>query len=57
MNEHDKEKFKVNMALIKNCLDGIDNDKLRTENLIKTEVSVIRQLIKELEEMVGQKKW
>ena len=52
MNEHDKEKFKVNMALIKNCLDGIDNDKLRTENLIKTEVSVIRRLIKELEEMV-----
>ena len=52
MNEHDKEKFRVNMALIKNCLDGIDNDKLRTENLIKTEVSVIRRLIKELEEMV-----
>lgn len=56
MNEHDKEKFRVNMALIKNCLDGIDNDKLRTENLIKTEVSVIRRLIKELEEMVEAEK-
>ena len=56
MNEHDKKKFRVNMALIKNCLDGIDNDKLRTENLIKTEVSVIRRLIKELEEMVEAEK-
>ena len=56
MNEHDKEKFRVNMALIKNCLDGIDNDKFRTENLIKTEVSVIRRLIKELEEMVEAEK-
>ncbi len=41
MNEHDKGKFRVNMALIKNCLDGLDDDRLQTDNLIKAEVGEI----------------
>lgn len=52
MEDSKKEKIKGDIAWIKNCLDGIENDKLRTEELVKTEARIIRKLITEIETLV-----
>lgn len=52
MNERAKEKFNLNMRAIKNCLDCISNDRIASEELVKNEVKIMRNLIKECEELV-----
>lgn len=44
--------IKTDFALIKNCLDGIEIDKFRTEGFVESEISIIRRLITELETLI-----
>lgn len=51
MNEHEKEKFKLNLRMIRNGLNCISNEKIASEKTIKNEVGIIRRLLEECEEL------